>query len=488
MTHVNIPQSLCSAGVSRGDVTPPVGMYHRMWGAATHDRSTGVHRPLAATVLVIQPADGPTADGPVLLAVLDHCIVSDADLAAIRQRVSSATSIAAARVHIALSHTHGAGLLMRDRAGEPGGDLLIEYLDGLARRIAELARKAADNLRGATVTYVTGRCDLAAERDFYDEDAGRYVCGFNPAAAPADDTLLVARLVGRDDAGAIATVVNYACHPTTLAWQNTLISPDFVGAMRETVEAATGGAPCLFLQGASGELAPREQYTGDVEVADRHGRRLGYAALSALASLPPAAAGMRFAYKGPVVSGAVLGAWAYEPAGAEIERAAAWQYRSWVIRVPYRADLPTLEQTRAERQRLLAEETDASHRQDGPAARDLHARVEQMTRQIMRLEALPPGDAFPLRATAWRLGDAVWVFVAGEHYSLLQTRLRARFPGVPILVATVTDGWQPGYLPTAETYGKGIYQESIAMVAPGSLDRVIEDLAGQIERWVGRLS
>ena len=485
MTHVNIPQSLCSAGVARGDITPPVGMYHRMWGAATHDRSTGVHRPLAATVLAIRSADGPAPEEPVLLVALDHCILSDADLTHIRDGVASATSVDAVRVHIALSHTHGAGLLMRDRATEPGGDLLIQYLDDLGRRVAELAAKAAQNLRPATITYVTGRCDLAAERDFYDEQAGRFVCGFNPAAPPADDTLLVARVVGRDDGGMIATVVNYACHPTTLAWQNTLVSPDFVGATRETVEAATGGAPCLFLQGASGELAPREQYTGDVEVADRHGRRLGYAALSALAALPPAAAGMRFAYKGPVVSGAVLGAWAYEPAGAEIARATAWQYRSWMIPVPYRTDLPTLEQTRAERQRLLAEETEANQRSDEATARDLHARVEQMTRQIMRLEALPPGDAFPLRATAWRLGDAVWVFVAGEHYSLLQTRLRARVPGVPVLVATVADGWQPGYLPTAETYGKGIYQETIAMVAPGSLDRVIEDVAHQIQKWVG---
>jgi len=44
----------------------------------------------------------------------------------------------------------------------------------------------------------------------------------------ADDTVLVARAT--DDAGAIlATVVNYACHPTTLAWENRLISPDFPG-------------------------------------------------------------------------------------------------------------------------------------------------------------------------------------------------------------------------------------------------------------------
>src|SRR5687768_7664886 len=108
MPHVEIPQSLCLAGVARGDITPPVGMYHRMWGAATHDRSTGVHRPLTATVLALRPViheggDGESSagsaddraaeDDAVLLVSLDHCIISDADLADMRARAASAASV-----------------------------------------------------------------------------------------------------------------------------------------------------------------------------------------------------------------------------------------------------------------------------------------------------------------------------------------------------------------------------------------------------------
>src|SRR4029078_824309 len=90
----------------------------------------------------------------------------------------------------------------------------------------------------------------------------------------ADDTLLVARAT--DDGGRVlATLVNYACHPTTLAWDNKLLSPDFVGAMREILEHAFA-APALFLQGAEGEISPREQYTGDTAVGDRQGRILGH--------------------------------------------------------------------------------------------------------------------------------------------------------------------------------------------------------------------
>src|SRR5438876_5532716 len=149
-----------------------------------------------------------------------------------------------------------------------------------------------------------GRSDLAANRDFKVPQSNRFVCGFNPSH-PADDTLLAGRV--RRDGHTDATIVNYACHPTTLGWENKLISPDYVGALRETVEQHTAGAPCIFLQGASGELAPAEQYFTDTQVADGHGRRVGFAALSALEAMD--SPGTNLSFSGVVESGAPLGVW-----------------------------------------------------------------------------------------------------------------------------------------------------------------------------------
>jgi hypothetical protein len=38
------------------------------------------------------------------------------------------------------------------------------------------------------------------------------------------------------------------------------------------------------------------------------------------------------------------------------------------------------------------------------------------------------------------------------------------------------------WLPTAATYGKGIYQESIALVTPGCAEALVEEVASEIGR------
>lgn len=481
MTHVQTPQSMCLFGVASCDITPPVGIYHRMWGAATHDRATGVHRPLIASVLCFKALDrhDPLEAERVLVA-LDHCLLWGQEMAALLAKLSSASGLAKEQLAITFSHTHGAGLLGGERASLPGGDQIGPYLESMGDELAELVQTTRRQMEPATITYGSGHCDLAAQRDFWDEDSQQFVCGFNPQGM-GDDTVVVARVTAAHGR-LLATVVNYACHPTTLAWQNTLISPDYPGALRELVEQTTG-APCIFLQGASGDLGPREGFVGDATVADRNGRQLGFAALSVLESLPPP--GTRFVYTGPVVSGATLGSWAHQPLPPEeLARSRRWQVRRWTVDLPYRPDLPNREQTEKDRQHWLSQEQEALKRGETSRARDCRAMVERMTRQLKRLDGLPPGEHLPFAINLWRQGGAFWVLVSGELYHLFQRELRQRFPGVPIIVATLTNGWLPGYLPTADTYGKGIYQESIAIAAPGSLEKLLRSVSQQIQEML----
>ncbi|HEY2893908.1 MAG TPA: neutral/alkaline non-lysosomal ceramidase N-terminal domain-containing protein [Pirellulales bacterium] len=479
MPHVELPQSRCRVGVGRSDITPPVGMYHRMWGAAAHERSTGIHRPLTATALALSPLDesDSVASRQVQLIVgIDHCLMWRPELDALRATVAQRLELAVAQVHISFSHTHAAGLMDPARRDRPGGELIEPYLQKLSEQIADAAQHAVAIRQSGSVMYGTGRSSLARNRDFWDAASRQFVCGLNPAG-PADDTVMVAR-AANDEGQLLATIVNYACHPTTLAWDNTLVSPDYVGAMRETVEATTG-APCLFLQGASGDLGPRHGFVGDTAVADQHGRELGYAALAALESLP--AAGKRLEYRGPVVSGATIGVWDYAPLEPAQEAASQrFSAESFSIPLARRDDLPSVETCQVELARLDAAIEQARGREDTEKSRDLGAHAERLRRQISRMRSLVSEDGLALAATLLNLGGATWVFVAAEHYQQLQVELRARFADRPLVIATLTDGWEPGYLPTAETYGRGIYQESIALAAAGSLEEVIQQIAARI--------
>ena len=71
----------------------------------------------------------------------------------------------------------------------------------------------------------------------------------------------------------------------------------------------------------------------------------------------------------------------------------------------------------------------------------------------------------------WQVGDGFWLAVEGEHYQILQRRLRECLAGTPVMVATVVNGSRTTYLTPRETYGKGIYQESIAVLAQLSLNK-----------------
>jgi hypothetical protein len=441
--RIRIPRTRARIGVARRDITPPTGIRAKNWGPADWERSEGAHRPFELTALAVIAAD----DRPrVLLAVDGTWWRRVADEQGVRGAILSGLGLDPDQLMLSLSHTHAGAVLCAADAHLPGGELIPGYLEALAAAGISAGREALDGAVPGLIEWTSGRCTLAADREL-DVD-GRALVGYNPAGE-ADDTVTIGRL--SVDGAVRATLVNYACHPTTLAWQNREVSPDYVGAMREIVEAATD-APCLFVQGASGELAPREQYTGEVAVADRHGRSLGHAVLAALDSLP--APGEELTLERVVESGAPLAIWAGRPVSGG-EGAAASQT---AVELPLR-DLPTLDE--------LAEEWKDI---------DPRSREERLGRARNLRDGYIDGPTVQHPVWAWRLGDAVIVGHPGEAYSRLQTTLRARFPETPIVVMNLTNG--PGfvYLPTRDAYDRGAYQAWQTPLAPGALDLLEEHI------------
>lgn len=440
-------------GIARTDITPPIGIYARNWGAAASDVATAIHRPLTLSALTLRSA-----------STQQPLVYVDADLGwwktpQVYDRFSAylldSLSLTSANLIFALSHTHAAPPLIDPEEGMPGGELLKTWLEDVFRATVQTVENALASQVDATLDWHQGRCSLAAVRDLVDPDPSkdRVLCGFNPDGKP-DDYLLVGRVT--DTAGQLlATVTHYACHPTTLAWDNNAISPDYVGAMRETLERDSG-SPAMFMLGACGELAPRYQYVGDPSIADGHGKQLGFAALSTLHGMEPP--GTRLMFGNSVESGAPLAVWRREP--RELSRELMATVTS--VDLPIK-DWPSSESL--EQQRALC--TD----------RALEERLRRK-RDIRR--SIGDGSTYRLPIHVWLIGDAVLVGSCCEAYSLLQRKLRNRFPDHTIVCMNLING-SLGYLPPAELYDTDVYPVWQTPFDRGSLERVLAATTVAIE-------
>ena len=478
MTKTTVPTltSRVMLGHARIDITPPVGIFHGLWGAAPPHAASGVHRPLLADVLAFGALDGSAAT--LLMCFVDHVNLEEPDCERYRLAMSKAAGVPLDAVILTFSHTHAAGFINEGRVEFPGGDKIPAYLEEMGARLSAAAAECAGRLEPATITYAYGQCSMAANRDYWDADGQAHVCGFNPDGA-VDQTVLTARAT-RDDGSPCCTLVNYGCHPTTLAWQNELVSPDYIGATRETVEQFTG-APCVFVQGPCGDQGPRHGFVGDTEVADRNGRSLGFAALSVLETMGPP--GRDYHFAGPVVSGATIGTWEYrtQPSQRITETAT-------FAGGPASADLPMLKLAGAatfeeEVRTCLAEQSRAADARDAISARDLGARAERARRWLRRIESLPSDGPYGYGFSVYRMGDAVWIAAGGEPYTELHSALRRRFPQLAVMLCPLSGSHAAGYVLPEDRYGRGLYQEETTVLAPGAL----ETLIGAIEQAVDGL-
>ncbi len=443
-------------GVAQVDITPPVEIYSRNWGAAKYDVAEGIHRPLLLTCITFQSSQN---EKPLVLIGADLGGWNNCEEELIlRSELLKELAIGAPQLMLCYSHTHAGPSLNRENSRKPGGEYIDSYLTKFKESAIRAARDALFSASPAVLTWHYGICKLATNRDLPDLETDRFVVGFNPDKK-ADDTLLVGRITDEQNR-IIGTIVNYACHPTTLAWDNRLISPDYIGSMRELVESSTK-APCLFLQGASGELAPAEQYAGDIEIAEKNGRQLGYSVLATLESmLKPK---MELSFNKVVESGASLAVWnqsSYEPSA---------KISSEMADVPFKLKpLPSL---------LEIEQQ----------YRDCNDRVmkERLLRKRGIRKAVGDGEVAQMPVWVWQLGDSFLVGQPNEAYSEFQEHLRRQFSPKAVAVMNLVNGGI-GYLPPLELYSKDIYPEWQTPFAAGSLEILIKSAIQVVKELVAK--
>lgn len=210
-----------------------------------------------------------SGDQRLAIVTLDLVGMGNTWMRAVRDGVSAATGISARGVMVHVSHSHGAP----DFQGIWGG-VTPAYRQRVVTQAVEAVKAATTAQEPAELRVATTQA-----ADLHNNRRG----GTN-----RDDALSVMQFTrpGADEgSGVIATLVNYAAHPTTTARNDKQLSTDYIGPVVDALEAEYPGSVGLFVNGTLGDLSPRApDAVGGDQRAER--QRLGEAiAARAIAAL-----------------------------------------------------------------------------------------------------------------------------------------------------------------------------------------------------------
>ena len=263
------------AAAAKVDITPDLKT-EKVWLAgfgAKGRRPTGVHDPLYARIVLLRA--GKKTVALVGLDLLGFYINETKNL-----RRAWEGGEPGRHLFVHATHTHAGP----DTLGLWGpmigvSGINARYMRRMETRIVEALALLETQLRPATVSGGRGTLDPRGLcRDLRDPQV-------------IDPNLAVLRVKGAEGK-AIATVVNWSCHPEVIGRENMLLSADYPGPLCARVEEKTGGQ-CLFLNGAiGGLLSPDTQIENFYEAA-----RIGAAVADAALALKTEAGGRALAYR-----------------------------------------------------------------------------------------------------------------------------------------------------------------------------------------------
>ncbi|MDD5630218.1 MAG: hypothetical protein PHU21_14215 [Elusimicrobia bacterium] len=268
-----------SAAAGKVDITPDLArhnVYLAGFGARGR-RPSGVHDPLYARLLVLKEGRRTVA-----LASLDLLGFSHDDVEDLRRLAGFGAP--GRYLFVAATHVHSGPDTMGLWGPLPGlSGVDKAWMGELKKNVAAALRALEARLSEASVAGWQGTLDP------------RGLCRDRRDPAVIDPDLAALRFRGRDGR-AVATVVNWACHPEVLGKENRIITADFPGALCAKVERDTGGA-CLFFNGPIGGLLIPDAAEGSSpwQESERIGEAVAGAALRGLAkALPAARPGLSF--------------------------------------------------------------------------------------------------------------------------------------------------------------------------------------------------
>ncbi len=392
-------------GIGRVDITPPIGI--RMQGYASRRHGAlGIHDHLAAAGTAMDDGKNRIAIVTCDLIGLDHVSVERA-----RSTAAKICEIDREAIMINCSHTHGGPATGRRSYVKAEKD----YVRVLERQIATAVALAVKDLKESTISIGRGFARIGANRRACCD--GKMTIGVNPDG-PIDPEVLAMRITN-DDGRTICMLFNHSCHGTTLGGDNYLITADYIGYARRTIERALQDHRTMssYINGAAGNINPHPR--GTFELAKKHGTALGTEVLRVTEDAE--------AIESPTIT-----------------------YARTTVDLPL-SPPPLEDRLRAEISEL---ESNTKSRQSDPG---IKAQLLWGREMIRRIEAGEVKKSLPVEIQAMRIGTLGLLALPGEVFVEIGLEIKNRSPLRYNMIAGYSNG-NIGYIPTARAFEEGGYE------------------------------
>lgn len=466
----NSKPSGLSAGVAKVNVEPPIGIPHQNWGSATHIVAKSIDTAgMFVRALVL-------SDGRQKFALVDLDAGGATGFDQAIQRASSLTGIPVDHIRLGVSHTHAGASLSRGK-GPVGADLsryeemMKTHRAVVADKVAGVIVAANAALRPVHANGMVGTGSININRRF----RGNGTVDRPPAVGLnfdefVDRSMPVIRI---DDAegNPYAVLVNFQTHGTVLAYENQVVSPDWIGSMRNTVESSLPGATCLYFQGAAGNQGPIDGYSGDLELAHRLGVILGHEAAAVALRISTVRREPKF--EGYVESTALQARQPYRVLGPHD---ATLKYTSTILDLPRRTyareDIDRMTRLTADAEKKMAAvKQSGANEWDTAQAAARHRRWANLLERYQQ-----PANTTPvkLEVAVLRIGEIAMVLTNGELFAEIGDAVKKASPFKVTLFCGYGNRTGGGYMPTRPEYAHGSYEVDGTPYGPGSAEKVVE--------------
>jgi neutral ceramidase len=267
-THAQKTSSGWKAGVARVVITPERPTWMAGYASRTKPSEGKLHD-LYAKALALEDDRR------------NRVVVVTSDLLGFSREFSEAVAAEALKRYklrreqllLTSSHTHTGPVLKQSLRG--AYDLnaeqtaaVVEYTDGLQRKIVALIGDALKDLSPARLSFGRGEAHFGVNRR---EMTPRGINFGVDRNGPADSDVPVLR-VESPQGSLRAALFSYACHNTTMTGEHYLLGGDYAGFACAAVEKEHPGVAAMFMSGCGADINPYPR--GTVELAREHGATL----------------------------------------------------------------------------------------------------------------------------------------------------------------------------------------------------------------------